>query len=222
MVPSFHRWSWSPLFTDADVLCISDPTLRLDSEILGGWFQGKDDDWVLLRTLRHIRFIQQKFDYQKVTFCGSSLGGFAALQAGILAPSIGFAETECRVFSENPQISLPRYMFKSHMQKLAQVSYSVEDINSIPEYAQPRLDVVRLMHQSNHVPRGLVVVKESDVHHHQVHVNYLRENIPSSHHDSLKIEVIPSSVDASGHTALTIDEMLSRMNNIDLNHYSAK
>lgn len=213
LVPSFHRWSWAPLFKDADVLCVSDPTLRLDTELLGGWFQGKGDDWVLFRVLKHIKYIQQTLNYKRVLFCGSSLGGYAALQAGILAPSIGFSGVECRVFSENPQVSLPCYMQLHHMRKLAQISYGVDDINEISEEYVSRLDIVKLMHQVNNVPKGLVVVKESDTHHHLIHVNYLKNNILKDN-DFLRFEVIPSSIDATGHTPLNIDEMLRRIGDI--------
>ncbi len=222
LVPSFHRWSWAPLMPDADVLCVSDPTLRLDQDLLGGWFQGRGEDWVLPRILKHIALIQQKLRYGRVVFCGSSLGGFAALQAGVLAPSIDFAATDIRVFAENPQISLPLYNFRSHMQKLAQVSYAVSDLAEVPEYALMRLDIVRLVHQLNHVPRGLVVVKESDTHHHQVHAKLLRDGIPLSHRSRLSIEVIPTSIDATGHTALTLAEMLKRINSPAFGHHSVE
>lgn len=210
-VPCFHRWTWATHLHNTDVLCVSDPTLRLDNEILGAWFQGYKEDWVLLRILQHIRYLKNKFKYQRVIFCGSSMGGFVALQAGILAPSTSEDAEKYLVFAENPQVCLPRYKFTAPMVKLAQVSFGVDDINAIPEKAMVRLDTVALMQQHNYAPRGLVVVKESDKHHHQVHVQYLRDNISPNQAQRLKIEVIPEAIDATGHTPLSFHEMSARL-----------
>ncbi|MGE0310859.1 MAG: hypothetical protein AB7P21_04460 [Lautropia sp.] len=211
IVPSFHRWSWAPQFSDADVLCVSDPTLRLDEEILGGWFQGTADDWVMPRVLRHIRHLTIGGEYREVVFCGSSLGGFAALQAGVLAPSVGFTSEECRVVSENPQVSLPRYMWGAHMAKLARVSYGVDSLDLVEPRHLGRLDVALLSEQCGHVPIGVVVVKESDAHHHQVHVKYLQQALAERAAERLRVDVIPASLDASGHTPLSFKELSTRL-----------
>lgn len=210
-VPSFHRWSWAENIERADVLCVSDPTLRLNNEFLGAWFQGNKDDWVLLRSLAHILTLQQKFGYEKVVFCGSSLGGFVALQAGALAPSVGFNPEACVVFSENPQTCLPKYMWTTHMDRLAQVCYGTKSIAEIDKKYLIRLDVVELMRSLNHIPNGLVVIKESDVHHYEEHVEYLRNSVLLDSSKNLRVEVIPARVDSTGHTPLTLEEMSARV-----------
>ncbi len=210
-VPSFHRWSWAKNFENADVICVSDPTLHLHAEMLGAWCQGRKDDWILPRTLTHILQLQQKFGYSRVVFCGSSLGGFLALQAGILAPSIGFDAGMCRIFSENPQVSLPKYMWTSHMNRLAQVSFGVASINDVDKNYLHQLDIIELIGKTGHIPKGLVVVKESDAHHYEEHVVHLQNSIVLDDQNNIRVEVIPAAMDATGHTPLTFDEMSSRV-----------
>ncbi|WP_126389614.1 hypothetical protein [Achromobacter insolitus] len=210
-VPSFHRWSWAKNFENADVICVSDPTLFLHQEMLGAWCQGKRDDWILPRTLAHILQLQQKFGYSRIVFCGSSLGGFLALQAGTLAPSLGFDAEKCRVFSENPQVSLPKYMWTSHMNRLAQVSFGVPTISDVEDKYLPQLDVVELIKKTNHIPKGLLVIKESDAHHYEAHVGYLQGGVSLDAENNLRVEVISAAVDSTGHTPLTFDEMSARV-----------
>lgn len=209
-VPAFHRWSWAFQLPAYDVLGLSDPTLYLDEHLLGGWLQGKSVDWVLTRSLSHLQAFQSLRKYENIVFCGSSLGGFVALQAATLSVD-NFMGARVMVYAENPQISLMKYWITRHMNLLASVCYGVRSLNDVSSQFHSRLDIVSLITSQNHIPRGLVVTKESDTHHHEVQLQYLRSGLQFCSSHLLNLEVIPASVDSSGHTPLTFQEMHSRI-----------
>ena len=209
-VPAFHRWSWAFQLPEYDVLGLSDPTLYLNEHLLGGWLQGTSGDWVLTRNLSHLRTFQALRKYEQIVFCGSSLGGFVALQAAMLSAD-NFKGARIMVYAENPQISLLKYCVMRHMNLLASVCYGVSSLNDVASQFHPRLDIVSLIGSRNHIPCGLVVTKESDTHHHEVQLQYLRSGLQFCNSHLLSLEVIPASVDSSGHTPLTFQEMRSRI-----------
>lgn len=140
-VPAFHRWSWMQSFDGFDSLCISDPTLLLDHEILGGWMQGTKESWALDVFLEHIAFINKNKNYESIVFSGSSLGGFVALQAATIL-SNKMSEVDVRFYAENPQVSLPLYWIEKHMNHLAKVCYGVPSLKDVPNDFYHRIDVV--------------------------------------------------------------------------------
>ena len=210
-VPSFHRWSWAEQFADFDVLCVSDPTMHLDDGMLGGWLVGNTETWALEKVLEHIAKLQYELGYESVVFCGSSLGGFCAIQAGVMAESAGIDVGYGGLYAENPQINLFTYEFSTHIDLLAQVGFDAPDRQSMAaEYAK-RFNVIKTLEEYGHVPNGLVVIKESDAHHFSNQVPQLATYIDAAGPNSLTIEVIPADVDPSGHTPLDIDQMKNRI-----------
>mgnify|MGYP001579683337 CR=1 FL=1 len=212
-VPAFHRWSWAFQLPEYDILALSDPTLYLDEHILGGWLQGTSADWILTRILAHLRTFQELRNYQQIVFCGFSSGGFAALQAATLITN-SFLGARVMAYTENPQISLIKYSIRRHMNLLASVCYGVSSLDKVDSQFHLRLDIVSLIASQNHVPPGLVVIKESDIHHHGVQLEYLRSGLQCFGSNSLDLEVIPVSIDSSGHTPLTLQQMRSRIDAI--------
>lgn len=206
IVPSFHRWSWCENFDDHDCLCVSDPTLHLDSEILGGWMQGSRDSWALEIFLTQLDFICNKKGYESVIFTGSSLGGFCAIQASFL-----FKKPNVRTlfYAENPQISLFNYIYKNHANKLAKVSFGENSIDHLNRF-DFRLDVVKTGIKYGLNSKGMVVIKESDEHHFSVHVAYLKQNFPD-----VEVEVISKELDPTGHTPLLFEQMKTRVKKIE-------
>lgn len=210
-VPYFSRWTWASEFSGYDVLCISDPTLHLHPKLLGGWFHGRQDDWVLERCLGHIAEVQRLRGRRNVFFIGASLGGFASLASAILAPKYGISFGQGGLISEIPQISLYKYFALGNMKRLAQVCYRVKDLADVPERFRHRFDLTELIKREGYIPPGRVVVKESDIHHHQVQVHYLLEQGCAGEGTPLEVEVIPAGEDANGHTPLTISEVSDRL-----------
>ena len=89
IVPYLSKWSWGKyLEFDYDIISANDPSLYLDNKIVGCWGQGFCDDWVFSRVLKHIFYIQQNNNYERIIFNGGSQGGFLSLQAATLMPSI--------------------------------------------------------------------------------------------------------------------------------------
>jgi hypothetical protein len=210
-LPAFHRWSWAEQFADFDVLCVSDPTMHLHQEMLGGWLVGNKSTWVLENVLKHIAKLQQSLGYDDVVFCGSSLGGFCAIQSGAMAETFGISVGKGGVYAENPQINLFSYKFFKHIDLLAQVGFDAPNREAMADEYAKRFNVVTTLEEYGHVPHGLVVIKESDAHHFSNQVPQLATYVDAAGSSSLAIEVIPADVDPSGHTPLDIHQMKERI-----------
>ena len=210
-VPNFTRWSWGSQFKGCDTLSASDPTLRLNDRILGGWYQGKSGDWLIPRLCQHISDLQKTFGYENIIFCGSSLGGFAALQLAVVGE---FYKINCRnlyAYAENPQISLLRYQWKGHMDALAQASFDKKTIQDVDKEYEYRLDIVELINRFGVTPKGMIAIKESDTHHLEDHVKYFEENFCL--HD-LNVIKTSAEIDDTGHTAYHPTKMREHINSI--------
>ena len=220
IVPYFSKWSWGKFLYNYDIIAVSDPGLYLDNKIVGCWGQGFLDDWILLKILKHIMYIQQKNSYNRIIFNGNSQGGFLSIQAAILLPNIPPPPHTQRsaliqFVAENPQISLKNY-WKTHTTTLAKVCFGKNNIDEVPKKYLYRLDIVELIKKYNYVPNGLIVIKESDTHHYNVHIKYLQDNIPAQQRNNLKIEVIPASIDNTGHTPLNLEQFKQRLEYLDI------
>jgi len=216
-VPHFHRWSWADRLGDAEVALISDPTLRLDDSMIGGWFQGRHDDWVLLRVLRHVQLLTKALGTRRIIFTGSSLGGFAAIQAATIlsAPDSPLKNVAIGFLAEIPQTSLRLYSVRSVMNTLARSCYGLEGLNNVPLVFDERLDVVATMQAKTTVPRGVVVSKASDVHHHGVHTAHLEQGLVRlGGRSQIDIQIIPSDIDPSGHSPLPLDKFLHQLERV--------
>lgn len=218
IVPYFNKWSWGKyLEFDYDIISANDPSLYLDNKIAGCWGQGFLDDWILLKILKHIMYIQQKNSYNRIIFNGNSQGGFLSIQAAILLPNIPPSHTTralIQFFAENPQICFQNY--KDHTRAVARVCFGKNNIDEVPKKYLYRLDIVELIKKYNYVPNGLIVIKESDTHHYNVHIKYLLDNIPAQQRNNLKIEVIPASIDNTGHTPLNLEQFKQRLEYLDI------
>ena len=210
-VPAFHRWTWAEQFADFDVLCVSDPTMHLHQEMLGGWLVGNKSTWVLENVLKHIAKLQQSLGYEDVVFCGSSLGGFCAIQSGAMADSFGISVGNGGVYAENPQINLFTYKFFSHIDLLGQVGFDAPNREAVADEYAKRFNVIKTLEEYGHVPHGLVVIKESDAHHFSNQIPQLEDYLELKKDTRLKIEVIPAEEDPTGHSPLTLEQMKQRV-----------
>ena len=210
-VPAFHRWTWAEQFADFDVLCVSDPTMHLHQEMLGGWLVGNKSTWVLENVLKHIAKLQQSLGYEDVVFCGSSLGGFCAIQSGAMADSFGISVGNGGVYAENPQINLFTYKFFSHIDLLGQVGFDAPNREAVADEYAKRFNVIKTLEEYGHVPHGLVVIKESDAHHFSNQIPQLEGYLEIKKDTGLKIEVIPAEDDPTGHSPLTVEQMKQRV-----------
>lgn len=206
IVPSFHRWSWCEKFKEYDCLCVSDPTLHLSPEMLGGWMQGTKENWALENLVKKLENLCVDHLYETIIFTGSSLGGFCAIQASFIFSVNGVSNF---YYAENPQITLYKYIYKSHIDKIATVSFGEKSIDHLNDYSY-RFDVVKTATKYGYHFNGLVVIKESDDHHFNVHIGYLKENLPC-----INVEIISKEVDSTGHTPLDFDQMNIRIKYIE-------
>jgi hypothetical protein len=185
--------------------------MRLSEEMLGGWGIGTRDSWPLLNLLDHIAHLKDKYGYKNIVFCGSSLGGYMALQLDILAQSRGLDVGSGGAYAENPQTNLFTYLIGRHIDLLASVGFSVPSRDFVPEEFRDRFDVGTLIDREGFAPRGLLVIKESDTHHYKDQLPHLTSAITRLGSKDLTVEVIPAADDPTGHTPLTLEQMTPRI-----------
>lgn len=208
IVPSFPRWSWGASIGH-NAISVSDPTMLLSDTILGGWMQGKHDKWALEPIMSHLRafFKNNHIDLNRVIFCGSSMGGFLALQlAANFKGSIAY--------SENAQIDLRNYNLKKSMAKLADLCYGKPTLEDVAAQYVHRFSLVEHFDKIGYVPNFYYVIKESDRHHFQDHFLPFLSYIQDKEFRFRRAEVILHNKDRSGHTPLSKIECLKRLRSI--------
>jgi hypothetical protein len=101
--PVFQRWSWASYFP-GHCLYISDPTLKLSSEVGLAWYAGTKTLDVLPEIAEIIKAVSGKLGLaeRNITFYASSGGAFAALKLLRFLP-------DSTVVAINPQTEITRY-----------------------------------------------------------------------------------------------------------------
>lgn len=115
-LPRFNRFSWAPDFPGS-VLCIADPTLRLDDHIRLGWYFGRADADATTGLCDVTAAIASAIGLRReqIVSYGSSGGGFAAMQ---LAARLGDGATAIAI---NPQTDVLRYAQKGSVREFLTV-----------------------------------------------------------------------------------------------------
>jgi hypothetical protein len=103
------------------------------------------------------------------------------------------------------------YSVASAIDLLARISFGAANRTQIAEEFQVRFNVVKTLSAYSSVPRGLVVIKESDTHHYEDQVPQLEDYLQFKKNTDLKIEVISAEEDPSGHSPLTLEQMKHRV-----------
>lgn len=161
-LPAFARTKHTPII-NANILCISDPTLNIDSEIHLGWYMGTHNNDASIGLSKIInKAFHDISPHQRPVIFGSSAGGFAALQA---ACRIGKASA----VAFNPQIRVSSY-YARHTNAF-QKAFGA-DLND-NEY-EFRNDVAKLINKSN-LMRAIIVQNKMDTHHLNIHLHHLKE-----------------------------------------------
>jgi pimeloyl-ACP methyl ester carboxylesterase len=213
ILPAFRRWRWSLELEGYDVLCVADPAMRLSEKLLGAWCVGTRNSWPLPLIMNHIAQLKATLGYTEIVFCGSSLGGFMALQMGTLAKEMGLDLGTGGVYAENPQVNLMTY-YQGPADLIAEVGFGVPNRNMVAREFEKRFNVTQLMFETGLAPDGYLVVKESDEHHFNNHLPQLIDALEQLGATDFEIEVIPKEVDDTGHSALTLPEMMTRVEHL--------
>lgn len=160
--PYFSRWKWHDAF-GCNVIAVSDPTLQLHPSMIGGWFQGTHTNHVLPKVLAHLKgfLLDLGAGWADCTFLGSSLGGFASLQAICLEP-------EASAYVEIAQIDLRKYVDPS-MKELARFCYGESDLEAVPTMYDTRLNVISLLEETQQIGSLHYVQQLRDGHHLREH-----------------------------------------------------
>jgi pimeloyl-ACP methyl ester carboxylesterase len=206
--PVYMRLSWN-LGPDVSRLYAGDPrdTAGVDDpHFRGSWFQGLHGKDGFERTAEHIQAIcaDQKLDLRQTILYGSSMGGFAALAVGALLPGT-------RVLAEAPQVFLDRLGPPLLEPALAMLraSYGVERFEDIPPDLAWRLHLPEILARTR-LPRGLILCRESDLHHSRLHAQALHAAVPALK-GRLRLKHYDDADGLRGHTALPRDVVCARL-----------
>ncbi len=101
------RFSWAHLWPESAVLAIADPCLQESSKLNGAWFiHSRHDVLAAIAALAARKAEQLRVPADRITFYGSSLGGFGAIAAASALPG-------SRAVAEVPQIYFRNWMASS-------------------------------------------------------------------------------------------------------------
>ena len=196
----FNRWSWHDNIPDAHVVAISDPALALDERLLGAWFIHPDLDLIadLASVVQRIARVLG-VEASRVTFHGSSLGGFAAM--GMAAHLAGST-----AISEIPQIDFEKWPYKESHRILE--SHLGGSISEFRERHPERIDVLSRFSFAGVVPSFTLVTNTADTSY-DLHVGFM-EDVRSlaSECDVIGEQKLLVTDVVSGHSALPQDAVL--------------
>ncbi|WJV30756.1 glycosyl transferase family 2 [Rossellomorea sp. AcN35-11] len=142
--PVFQRFSWAEDI-DASTIYYNDPTLYL-GKINLGWGQGTEDRFYLeeLAGILDEIFMCLNATRDKVTFYGSSAGGFMSMYlAGLLKGTSAVVN--------NPQTVVSDY-YQSHVEKMYSCSYPEYSTEDILKKFGHRLNIVTFFKEINFIP----------------------------------------------------------------------
>jgi acyl carrier protein len=165
-LPHFARWNWAPVL-GGSVLCINDPTLRLNPTLRLGWYLGdKDRDGVqgLLRIARNVA-ARLAIPAGRIIFYGSSGGGFAAIAAASRM-------RDGRAVAINPQLDITLYSATSVVRKAAAVFDKDADPPTLRRRYPLRWSARMAFRAARQVGKGtrlVIVQNEQDTHHYEEH-----------------------------------------------------
>ncbi len=193
--PYYSRGLWAPDFK-CNIIVVSDPTLQLNLSLLGGWFQGVNANWVLPLVLAHIdRFLSEWGQkWEDCCFYGSSLGGFAALQAICYHP-------QAKAFVEIPQIDLREYTDPS-MRDLAQLCYGEQAVKNVDDRYSNRISVIETIRATQEIGRFFYFQKLNDRHHFDKHFSPFSQFLQSEGKQYAKSGYMLEVGDMSGQNSM--------------------
>jgi hypothetical protein len=198
----FNRIRWA---ADLDCSClyVADPGLQLRPTVRGTWFQGTPEYFSAERIAEDITRISAEFGFKEreTLMAGSSQGGFGALAVAAFMP-------KTRVVVEMPQTNVLAYESQVEVHRMARVCYFAKNATLIPPRYKERYDLATLFAARKHVPRGLVLVKDSDTHHLVEHAEPMLKAVAN---DRLSLEVITGDPGGPGHTPLPKEMVIERI-----------
>lgn len=129
-VPRFLRWSYQSLVS-CNILCIEDPMYFLHLGLGLGWYYGNKEAGILDVLLEIVEVVCNKknISHNKVTFMGSSGGGYAALYAASIFP-------DSLSISVNPQLYIQNHPQAKAFEKITGIDLNGKDFlnrNDLPK-----------------------------------------------------------------------------------------
>ena len=180
-LPIFHRWSWAEDFPDASFLALSDPTLELDPQLLGGWFQGTPEHFYAETAAVLVRELGAKLGLQpnQIFFYGSSAGGFTSI---LMAAEIG-----AHAIAEIPQINMSDYHVGSAVQGLLRNCYGGLTLEQAKRKFGMRMDLVTRLSETKRLPNIVYLQNLADEMHTERHMKPLLGALPKILEDSVEL-----------------------------------
>lgn len=205
-VEYYNRLSWSDSFPHS-CLFVADPGLSAKNPtVRGTWFQGGKDFFSAEKVAQDIREISAEFGFSeaRTVLYGSSQGGFAAL-------SIGAYLTGAVVLAECPQSNVRLFNMKEDTNRAAKVCYGVDNIADVPANFEPRLNVLDLYKTKQFIPRGRILVKDSDEHAVDVHIRPLQQ---IDTRNRIVVNVFEGELGLGGHAPLPREIIVDAINSM--------
>ena len=157
--PVFHRWSWADDLPYS-VLVLNDPTLYLDPQILGGWFQGTADHYYM-ETMAQIvgQFARQlSIPNPRILWFGSSAGGFSSMMMALTLRG-------SHALVQIPQVDMSRYSIQSSVDDLCTYCYGGLPIEDVMAQYGARMSVIEAFRAARYVPNIWYLQNTQDQNH---------------------------------------------------------
>lgn len=163
VIPSFNRWTWAKdgVFP-GNVLCVSDPTLELHSDLEIGWCLGNKDHCATTELAEFVTCLAESkgIPAGRITIYGSSAGGFAALAlAAQIEGSVAVAI--------NPQVDALSYSAADQVDLVAETCFGATR-DFIRQHFTDRVDM-NARWKSVSSSKAFFVQNIEDGHHYKVH-----------------------------------------------------
>jgi hypothetical protein len=156
-IPIFHRWTWFEDYKDAHCICLNDPTLYLNENLLGGWFQGVSDDFYMKNAALLVQKIAELLGVKNnnIFFYGSSAGGFSSLfMAAYVKGSTAIADI--------PQTDMSKYHVQSALNGLLNCCYDGRSIEEVYRHYPDRFSVSEFYKKINFMPNIIYMQNSCD------------------------------------------------------------
>ncbi|WP_285051544.1 hypothetical protein [Paracoccus sp. SSJ] len=151
-----------------------------------------------------IRTISAEFGFSpgRTVLYGSSQGGFAAL-------AVGSYLTASTVVAEAPQTDVRRSQMIDDTSRAAHFCYGVPTINDVPQAYDYRLKLHTLFAKRGYIPKGRILVKETDRWHIDEHIVPFKE---LDIDNRLSVRIFTGEDGKGGHSALRREVIVDIIN----------
>lgn len=199
--PIYHRWSWGANFPERHLVVLSDPSLYVDEELLGGWYMDPEHDLVAA-TSAVLRSLAESWGVstQDVVLYGSSMGGFLAMMMAAHLPGAS-------AIAEIPQFDMRDYEFPSTIRTIERCLLGGRGMDDHFDRHPEQVSVIERFRLLGHVPSLTILTNITDTSFQGAQAlltEISQDRQLKQHFGPLRIDVVPEQ---PGHAALTFGQV---------------